>query len=625
MFEVLINGQDLYYPSNQEYAIFNTSLQLDVGLAGEFTFDVPVNNPIYEQIGQGLIITILRDRKEFWRGEIKEVKTALNKTKTVYCLEDLAWLADEFMTPASITNESYMQRFITAINTYNVNRPADRQFTVGYLTNVSEGDSCSWNTEYNWSILDSLRNCICKDSGYIKVRRVVSGNSVTRYIDIVKLSDYGVQATQPITFGVNLLNYLQKMDLGNLTNVLTPYGAELEEAEELYPEHAQRLAGTPIENVESIAKYGRHAKAVIFENVTSLTMLNGLAQAYLTRYSNPQLTMEISAVDLAEISNNSHFDIGDSIHIIADTFNIDQWIYLTKQTLDLQDASKNEVTLSSHVSRGASLTDQTVDTAELVRSMPSKQSILDSAKRNSLNMLLDETQGGYIVYEYHETAGKADYIEAINICDEPTIDASLSRWRWSYNGLGFLQRESTSDAWNYANIPIALTNEGEINADRILTGTLDADQVTVHGRIEATSGYIGDESQGWEIGAQDIHNGVTGMDDNSHGGTYIGVDGIRFNQKPTDPSPLAYTKLTRTGIDCQTIIEAQGFYVKRNGSVIAGDGGSVSAANFNAVDSGGGYHAGVSGSIAWVDENQRKTFGLAVTNGIVTYINESSY
>lgn len=470
MYEVQINGVELYYPSNKEYAIFNTNLQRDVGLAGEFTFDIPAGNPIYEQVGQGLIVTILRDGKEFWRGEIKEVKIALNKTKTVYCLEDLSWLADEFLAPVSITGETNMQRFIAAIDAYNENRPADRQFTVGYLTNVSGSDLCTWNTEYEWSILDSLRNCICKDSGYIKVRRVTAGNTITRYIDIVKLSDYGVQATQPIVFGVNLLDYLQKMDLGNLTNVLTPYGAELENAEEIYPEHAQRLAGDVIKDDASIAKYGRHAKSVVFDNVTSLNALNGLAQAYLTRYSVPQLSMEISAIDLAEISNNNHFDIGDSIHIIAEIFNIDQWIYLTKQTLDLQDASKNEITLSSSVRRSPSVSAQTADTADIVKNMPSKASLLDSAKRNALNMLLDETQGGHIVYEYHETDGRADYIEAINICNQPTISASTKRWRWSQSGLGYMERQDTSSAWS--TIKLALTDDGAIVAERIGAGTI---------------------------------------------------------------------------------------------------------------------------------------------------------
>ena len=609
MYEVLLDGNTIYYPSNKDFAIYSTDLDFDIGLAGEFKFSVPVSNPLYENVGHGSIITILRDNEEYWRGEIKEVKVALDKTKSVYCLEDLSWLSDEFPLPVSITEDTYEQRFQAMIDLYNTNRPADRQFLVGYLTNVTTSAKCKWNTQYDWSILDCLRNLICKDTGYIRVRRVRTGNTVNRYIDIVRLQDYGVQADQPITFGVNLLDYLKKMDMGNFTNAITPYGAELEE--ELYTDYNQRVVGTPIEDVTSIARYGRHAKAVIFDGVTDLTQLNGLAQAYLTRYSQPQITMEIKALDLAEISNNAHYEIGDQIHIIAEPYDIDQWIFLTKRNIDLQDVSKNNITLSGHITRGSTLTQQSVQTADTVKDLPSKASILDAAKRNALQMLLDETQGGYVVYEYHENSdGKADYIEAINICDEPTIAASTKRWRWSANGLGFMYRNTPNDNWQGPSV--AMTADGKINADRILTGTLDADTVRVHGKIEATSGYIGDSALGWDIGSNNIHNGVTSFDDGDHDGTYVGVDGIRFNDKPTAQSPLAWVKINKGGIDAATVITAGGFSTRGQGGF---NGHYVSANEY--------YTEGVDGkttgafSVKVYHDGSEKWVGLNFKNGIL--------
>ena len=531
------------------------------------------------------------------------------------CIEDLAWLADEFLLPTSITNETNEQRFLAVLDQYNQGRPAERQFEAGYITNVSTSALCKWNTQYDWSILDCIRNCICKDSGYVRVRRTKTAGVVHRYIDIVRLQDYGVQAEQPITFGVNLIDYIKKMDMGNFTNALTPYGAEIED-EEVYEDYSKRLVGTPIEDSASIALYGRHAKAVIFDGVNNLNSLNALAQAYLTRYSQPQITMEIKALDLAEISNNAHFEIGDSIHIVAEPYGIDQWIYLTSRNIDLQDVSKNSITLSGHVTRGSTLTQQSVETADTVKDIPSKASMLDAAKRNALQMLLDETQGGYVVYEYHETNGKADYIEAINICDEPTITASKKRWRWSQNGLGYMYRDQISDPWQGPTV--AITSDGKINASRILTGTLDADTVRVHGRIEATSGYIGDLSQGWDIGTSDIHNGVTGMNDDLHEGTYVGVDGIRFNQKPTDPTPLAYTKISRLGVDSQVTMTASGFHSKYGRAYLSGN--DVAAINHGVLDSNGNLYDGKSTgafSVKVYQDGVEKYIGLNFMNGIL--------
>lgn len=503
MYQINLGSKILYYPANADSTIYDTEHIEDVGQAGEFRFKVPPTNPLYGELTKGALVTILRDNKEFWRGEIKEVNTDFAKVADIYCLEDISWLGDEFMTPALITDESYSQRFQAAINAYNLNRPADRQFLPGYITNVGASDICNWQTEYEWSILDDLRNCICKDNGYIKVRRVTSGNTVTRYIDIVRLEDYGSTASQPIEYGYNLLDYVKEADYGNLTNVLTPYGDELEA--EIYEGYNQRLQGTTIEDLDSIAVYGRKAKAVVFDNVDNLNQLNGLAQSYLTRYSQPQFTMEVKAVDLAPVDNVVEFKIGDSVRIIAKPFAVDQRLYLTHIVRDIQNIDKNTITLSGHVTSGRTLTSQVIDAASAIEDVPSKSAILEAAKKNALALLLDETQGGHVVYEYHETDGKADYIEAINIVDQPTIDASLKRWRWGQNGLGYMERASTTDPWpTGSNIKTAMTSDGHIVADRVDTGTLTAGII----KAGVLSDYAGTFSLDMVTGALVMNSGT---------------------------------------------------------------------------------------------------------------------
>lgn len=52
------------------------------------------------------------------------------------------------------------------------------------------------------------------------------------------------------------------------------------------------------------------------------------------------------------------------------------------------------------------------------------------------------------------------------------------------------------------------------------------DGIEVTGKITATSGYIGNSSQGFEITSNAIRNGVLSMSDTDHYGVYIGTDGI---------------------------------------------------------------------------------------------------
>ena len=360
------------------------------------------------------------------------------------------------------------------IKTYNQNRGAERQFSTGYVYNGTA--TCNWQTEYGWSILDSIRKCICRDSLYLRVRRVYESGKLKRYIDAVRLEDYGKTNSQPIEYGYNLLDYVKDSDYGNLTNVLTPYGAELEDAE-VYADYSKRLQGDTISNSASINKYGRHAKAVIFDGVTNKTTLNNLAKSYLSRYCQPQLTMEVKAVDLSVIENVAEMAIGDSIHVVAKPFAVDQYLYLTELRRDIQNADKNTLTLSGHVDK-RTLTSQVINATNEIEEIPSEWDLLKAAKKNALAMLLDETQGGYVVFEYNDDKNPS-MMTAINICNAKTIEASTKRWRWSEKGLGYMERKSINSAWpNTSTLKAAITYDGHIVADFMDTGSLTAAIIT---------------------------------------------------------------------------------------------------------------------------------------------------
>lgn len=549
MYQVNLGDKILYYPSSDDACIYDTELNEEIGMAGEFSFKVPPSNPLYSELAQGVLVTILKDHVEFWRGEIRDIKTDFAKVADVYCVEDLAFLGDEFLTPAAITDETYAQRFQAAISAYNTNRSADRQFTIGYITNVTSSDFCNWVTEYDWSLLECIRTCICKDNGYLRVRRVTTGGVVTRYIDCVKLSDYGIQATQPIEYGYNLLDYVKESDYENLTNVLTPYGDELEN--EVYEGYNQRLAGTTISEETSVAAYGRHAKAVIFDGVTDLAQLNSLAQSYLTRYSQPQLTMEVEAVDLAGIENVDAISIGDSVRVIAAPFAVDQWLYLTQIKRDIQNIDKNTITLSGYVRSGRTLTSQALGTAEAVKNLPSKSSILDAAKKNAME-ILDGTNGGNIYFVFDEDG----QIVEQGFTNNTDLSQATVINRWNINGKAILTRETPNDNWE---VKVAETIDGGIVADFITSGTMSCDRL-----------------DGGEINGQTIKGGtITGSTINSpspqgltgsvliSGGTLAVVNGTSGYFRVTyNDDPGKYFALG--GQNCAGADENQGIYYGDN-------------------------------------------------------------
>ena len=292
-------------------------------------------------------------------------------------------------------------------------------------------------------------------------------NTVVRYIDILRLEDYGQQASQSIRFGSNLLDFVKEMDNTNFLNVLYPYGAETEE--ELYGETMKRMEGTPIQNDDSIAIYGRHARSVVFET-ESLAKLNSLALSYLNRYSQPILKIKAKAVDLGNIEAIARMHIGDSVRIIAEPFAVDQWNYITNQDLDLLNLANNQIELSDSL-RTTSLTSQVATQIKEIEDAPIPMSVLDAAKKNAF-AILEGDNGGIVTLRKNDD----DQIVELVIANNMDLSQATKAWRWNLNGLAYLHRTYPSDDWT---VGIAATMDGGFVADFITTGTLNAQIVDV--------------------------------------------------------------------------------------------------------------------------------------------------
>ena len=524
------NEFDIYFPGDRDYVLTNAVLNYDAGLAGEFNFTIPYDNPAYEKIVQNSIITIYKDNVEHWRGDIRDIKTTFNKSLEVYCLEDLSWLGDEPLAMTQVTDQTNMQRFTSAINTYNSNQVAKRQFTVGQLTAVSTSGLCSWVPEYGMSILDGLRQFIAGSNGYLKVRRVTQNGVVTRYIDIITLADYGKMSNQNIEFGSNLLDYAKVLDATNIVNALYPYGAETET--ELYGDIMQRIAGTPIQNDTSIGAYGRRAKSVVFDT-DDLTTLNNLASAYLSRYSQPHIELEITAVDLGSISAVDEFAIGDSVRVLAPAYAIDQRLYITNMSVDLLNPAANQIKLTDVV-RSVSLTSQVQNQATEIKDIRSPLSVLDEAKRNAMSILQGDN-GGIVTFEVNGQ----EQIVGILIANNLDIEQATKAWGWNINGLCYVHRDYPTDNWT---LGIAMTMNGEIVADYITTGSLSAYRIAggileIGGTDYSDKAYIEIKDSMGNTACILDKDGLTmykGLIQDAGGSNYWDVSGSRMKLLPSN-------------------------------------------------------------------------------------------
>ena len=90
--------------------------------------------------------------------------------------------------------------------------------------------------------------------------------------------------------------------------------------------------------------------------------------------------------------------------------------------------------------------------------------------------------GGYVVFhDYSDADTPADGIpDEILIMDNPNIDSATKVWRWNSQGLGF-----SSNGYD-GSYGTAITADGQINADFITTGTLNAERIAVESHDDKT-------------------------------------------------------------------------------------------------------------------------------------------
>ena len=173
-----------------------------------------------------------------------------------------------------------------------------------------------------------------------------------------------------------------------------------------------------------------------------------------------------------------------------------------------QNIDKNTITLSGHVQSRKTLTEQSIGTAEAIKNLPSKSSILDAAFKNVL-ALLNGVDGGYVTFE---TDG-SDHITEIRIANNMDFEQATNCWRWNLGGLAHLSRTYPSDPWV---VNVAMDMTGQMTANFIKTGELIANngvyeldmstgyvkmqQGEFTGKITSSSGTIG----GFTIGATEL-------------------------------------------------------------------------------------------------------------------------
>lgn len=496
MYEITFNDRTLYHPNSENYVVTSAVLHEELGNAGYMEITIPCVNPLFDIVKERSgKIALLKDDVEIWWGTVRDSSIDFSQNKSIYVVGEMAELNDSVQIQKQYMNATRTQVLLDFINNHNAMVEDDKKFAMGYILNDPEKlISIVADWEYT---LDAIRNYICGEDEYIRIRRL---NGV-RYVDIVPIEDYGKHSEQYVSLGDNLLDYTESANTEEVATVCIPLGIKLKESD--IPEHDAYLTCAEVNdgkvyvtNADAVERLGLITKVVHFDEVEQPQELLDKANEWLIQSQFAQLTLELSALDLSVIENDvDDYRVGDYVRAVCKPYGMDAWLPITQRETDLLNLSNNKITVGAETTKTITqIQNQTI--SAVIKEIPNKSSILEAAQRNASALINSAGTDGHVVL--HENGDGVIY--EILIMDTDDINTATKLWRWNENGFGFADSKDENGEWLFRT---AITMEGEIVADFITSGTMLADRVFggtlqgvefyqtgTHGTIQIRDGWM---------------------------------------------------------------------------------------------------------------------------------------
>ena len=296
-----------------------------------------------------------------------------------------------------------------------------------------------------------------------------------------------------IRYGKNLSDITQEIDASGYYNAVAPYWKGEDETVTLPDlvvlEDADEIRAVPLDLTNE------------FENAPTQEELRNVAETRLINSSGINISENIKA-DFVQLWQTEEYKeyaplqrvrLCDTVTIIYEplgVYSIQKKVIRVKWNVLLD--RYDEIELGDSQTTLADVITQI--TNEITSDLPTT-SMMANAIANATNKITGN-KGGYVVL--HSDANGIPY--EFLVMDSPDINTAVNVWRWNLGGLGF-----SSNGYNGDFSSLALTMDGQINADMITTGLLSANRIR--------GGVL-------QLGGEDNGNGV--MELRTADGTLVG-------------------------------------------------------------------------------------------------------
>lgn len=296
-------------------------------------------------------------------------------------------------------------------------------------------------------------------------------------------TDRGVQ----IRYGKNLTQLSQELDMTNLVTGVCGYAVNPNDSEDVVtgPTVATGLVlDVPHDIVMDFSNDIDYKNGgPVYDQLATLTA------AYISRNSSSLINLRNSiTLDFVQLKElQERVDLCDTVHIYFEALGISASVKCISTTWDV---IRERYTSTSFGEARTNIADTISLQETKLENTPTTSQL--SNRVSQATQLITGNLGGYVVL--HDGDGDG-YPDEILVMDSPDIDTAVNVWRWNQNGLGF-----SANGYDGDYDTLALTATGEIVADAIKTGVLNADLIK--------AGTISDAQGNSSI---DMTNGIAKM------------------------------------------------------------------------------------------------------------------
>ena len=469
-----MDGNTIYYPSDGKAVLISSTLNLELNTAGSLSFICPPENPYYEKIyNRKSIVSVYRDEKEIFIGEVREQTKDLRGNKKVQCVGLLSYLADSIQPQMEYHDQTPYQLLSKFLKIHNEQVDDKKKIMLGRVTVTDPNNSLYRFTNYETTMEVIMIKMVDKLGGYLKLRR----EEELLYLDYLRLEETGKATEQSIEFGVNLLDYTEDLSAEDITTAIIPLGKEIDgEENDILKKYTDIQSVNDGKNYlvskEAKNEFGWVYRVIRWDDVTVPANLLRKGAEWLKDNQFEMVELALSAVDLSEFRIPTEtIECGDRVRCIAYPFGMDRVFPVMKQTIPLQKPGEIKVVLGSNQAKGyikssADAVRQLKEESLVTRKIDNErvQSAIDNLKAQ-----MNISEGGYKLTEY-DSSGR--WLRDLYM-DTPDKNTATKVLQVNMNGIGGSHNGYKGP---YA---VGMTLDGMIYGNRILSHSIDAEKLSV--------------------------------------------------------------------------------------------------------------------------------------------------